>query len=108
VATTTPLTIKSTINKRREVEGRGGGYGETARRGTRTCAHNNQTDHAEGGVVGDDYDDNDDDDGHEDDDDNDDDGGYGGRDGHHRMRKGRGHDDKTIKIDHRRGGGRWW
>jgi hypothetical protein len=82
VATTTPLTIKSTINKRREVEG---------------------------GVVGDDYDGHeDDDDGHEDDDDNDDDGGYGGQDGHHRMRKGRGHDDKTIKIDHRSGGGRWW
>ncbi len=39
-----------------------------------------------GGVVDDD--DNDDDE-------NDDDGGCGGRDGHHRMRKGRGHDDRT-------------
>ena len=62
---------------------------ETTRRGTRTCTHNNQTDHAEGGVVGDD------DDGDDGDDDNDDDGGCGGRDGHHRMRKGRGHDDRT-------------
>ncbi len=46
-----------------------------------------------GGVVGDD----DDDDVHEDDDDDDDDdddGGCGGH-GHHRMRKGRGHDDRT-------------
>ena len=43
-----------------------------------------------GGVVDDD--DNDDDD---DDDENDDDGGCGGQDGHHRMRKGRGHDDRT-------------
>ena len=48
-------------------------------------AHNNQIDHAEGGVVGDD-DDNDDDDnyGHDDDNNNDEDGGCGGRDGHHR------------------------
>ena len=30
------------------------------------------------------------------DDDDDNDGGYGGRDGHHRMRKGRGHDNETI------------
>jgi len=89
MATMTTLTIESTINKRREVEGWGRGYGETTRRGTRTCAHNNQTDHAEGGVVGDDGDDGDDD--------NDDDGRCGGRDGHHRMRKGRGHDDTTIK-----------
>ncbi len=46
-----------------------------------------------GGVVGD----NDDDDVHKDDnnDDNDDDGGCGGQDGHHWMRKGRGHDDRT-------------
>jgi hypothetical protein len=29
------------------------------RRGTRTCAHNNQTDHAEGGVVGNGNDDGD-------------------------------------------------
>ena len=88
------MTIESTINKRSEVEGRGGGYGETTRQGTRTCAHNNQTDHEEGGVVGDDDDDDDDDDGN---DDNDDDDGCGGRDGHHRMRKGRGHDDRTNK-----------
>ncbi len=47
----------------------------------------------EGGVVGDD----DDDDGHDDDDgdDNDDDGRCGGQDGHHQMRKGRGHDNRT-------------
>jgi hypothetical protein len=59
-------------------------------------AHNNQIDHAEGGVVGDD-DDNDDDDnyGHDDDNNNDEDGGCGGRDGHHRMLTGRGHDDRT-------------
>ena len=30
------------------------------------------------------------------DDDDDDDGGYGERDGHHRMRKGRRHDNETI------------
>ena len=30
------------------------------------------------------------------DDDDDDDGRYGGRDGHHRMRKGRQHDNETI------------
>ena len=66
----------------------------------------------EGGLVGDeddedhDYDDDDDGGGH--DNDNDDDGRCGGRDGHHRMRKGRGHDDRTKhnnQIDHRRGGG---
>ena len=65
-----------------------------------------------GGLVGDeddedhDYDDDDDGGGH--DNDNDDDGRCGGRDGHHRMRKGRGHDDRTKhnnQIDHRRGGG---
>ena len=39
--------------------------------------------------------DDDADDGHDNDDANDDDGGCGGRDGHHRMRKGRGHDDRT-------------
>ena len=51
-----------------------------------------------GGVVdGNDYDVNDDDNegsGHGDN--NDDNGGYGGRDGHHRTRKGRQHDNKTI------------
>ena len=53
-------------------------------------------DHAEEGVVGDDDDDdNDDDYGHDDDDNKDDDGGCGGRDGHYRMRTGRGHDDRT-------------
>jgi hypothetical protein len=55
-------------------------------------------------VDGDDYDnDNDDDEGRgkttmtttTDDDDNKD-GRYGGRDGHHQMRKGRRHDNKTI------------
>jgi hypothetical protein len=59
-----------------------------------------QTDHAKGGVVGDDDDGDegdDRDDDNDDNDDNDDDGGCGGRDGHHRMRKGRGHDDTTIK-----------
>ena len=70
---------------------------ETTRRGTRTCAHNNQTDHAEGGVVGDDDDGDDRDGDNDDNDDNDDDGGCGGRDDHHQMRKGRGHDDTTIK-----------
>jgi hypothetical protein len=58
-------------------------------------AHNNQIDHAEGGVVGND-DNNDGNNGHDDgDNDNNNDGGCGGRDGHHRMRKGRGHDDRT-------------
>jgi hypothetical protein len=54
-------------------------------RGMRTCAHNNQTDHVEGGVVGDD---DDGDGGDDDNDDNDNDGGCGGQDGHHRMRSG--------------------
>jgi len=56
-----------------------------------------------GGVVdGEDYDDNNNDDGKgsgtmtmTDDDDNNN-GGYSGRDGHHRMRKGRRHDNETI------------
>ncbi len=43
-----------------------------------------------GGIVDDNNDDND-----EDNDNNDDDGGCSGRDGHHRMRKGRGHDNRT-------------
>ena len=46
-----------------------------------------------GGVVADDDDDDDDD--NNDGDDNDDNGGCGGRDGHHRLKKGRGHDDRT-------------
>ncbi len=46
------------------------------------------------GVVGNDDNDNDND-GHDDDDGNDDDGGCGGQDGHHQMRKGRGHEDRT-------------
>ena len=44
--------------------------------------------------------------GHGNDDDNN--GGCGGCNGHHRMRKGRGIDDRTKhnnKVDHRRGGG---
>ena len=57
----------------------------------------NQIDHMEGGVVGDEDDDDDDNDNGQDDDDNDnnDDGRCGGWDGHHRMRKGRGHDNRT-------------
>ena len=51
--------IESAINKRREVEGRGG-YREMTQRGTRN-AHNNHIDHAERGVVGDDDEDDDDD-----------------------------------------------
>jgi len=56
-------------------------------------AHNNQIDHVEGGVVGDDNDN----DGHDkdDDDDNYNDRGCSGRDGHYQMRKGRGHNDRT-------------
>ena len=42
-----------------------------------------------------DGDDDDDDDGHDDNDDNDDNGGCGRWDGHHWMRKGRGHNDRT-------------
>ncbi len=57
-------------------------------------AHNNQIDHAEGVVVGDDDNDKDDN-GHDNDEDNDNDGRCGGWDGHHRMRKWRGHDDRT-------------
>jgi hypothetical protein len=61
-----------------------------------------------GGVVGDDDKDgdihNDDDDENND---NDNDGGCSGRDGHHRMRKGRGHNDTTIKRSQKRGGRRW-
>ena len=48
-----------------------------------------------GGVGGNDGDDDGHDDDDDDDDDNDDDGGCDGQDGHHRMRKGRGHDDRT-------------
>ena len=58
-------------------------------------AHNNQTDHAEGGLVGNNDINDDDDDGHSNNDGNDDDVRCGGRDGHHRMRKGRGHDNRT-------------
>ena len=47
---------------------------------------------------------NDDDD--NDDEDDNDDGGCGGRDGHHRMRKGRGHNDTTTSRCE--GGGRGW
>ena len=86
---------------------RGGGDGHRLRGDT----HNNQTDLAEGGVVGDDDDDDDNkDDGHDDDNDNDDDGGCCGRDGHHRMRKGRGHDNRTNTTSNRshKRGGRWW
>ncbi len=52
-------------------------------------AHN-KTDHAEGGVVGDDDEDNDSHNDDDDNNDNDNDGGCGGRDGHCQMRKGRG------------------
>ena len=101
VATTKPLTIESTINKQREVEGRGG-YGETTQRGTTTCTQQSNRLHG-GGVVGDNDDnkgDNDNDDDSHDDDNNDhdndaDNGRCGGQDGHHRMKKGRGHDDRT-------------
>jgi hypothetical protein len=50
-----------------------------------------------GGVVGDDDEDNNSHEDEDDDDDDDDDGGCGGQDGHHRMGKGRGHNDTTIK-----------
>ncbi len=42
------------------------------------------------------HDNNDDDNNNDDDDDDDDNGRCGGRDGHHRMRKGRGHDNRTT------------
>jgi len=65
-------------------------------------AHNNQIDHTEGGIVGDDdddddHDDDDDDDdyGHDDDKNNYDNCGCGGWVGHHQMRTGKGHDDRT-------------
>ena len=76
---------------------RGGGASGRRQDEGRGHAHNNQIDHAEEGVVGDDDDEDNNDDyyGHDDDDNNDDDGGCGGRDGHHRMRTGRGHDDRT-------------
>ena len=92
----------SESNQQSTNDGKWRGGGATGRRHDegRGHAHNNQIDHAEGGVVGDDgsndddaADDNDDD-GHDNDDD-DDNGGCGGRDGHHRMRKGRGHDNRT-------------
>ncbi len=51
-------------------------------------------DNDDDGDDGDDDDDDDDED-DDDDDDNDDNSGCGGQDGHHRMRKGRGHDDRT-------------
>ena len=72
----------------RQRQGKGDGH--------RLCGniYNNQTDHTEGGVVGDNYDD-DDNNGHIVNDDNDDDGGCGGQDGHHQKRTGRGHDNRT-------------
>jgi len=107
---------------------RGGGAKGRRHDKGRGHTNNNQTDYAEGGLDGDDddedddggggHDDDDDDDddggGHDDDDDggghdDDDDGGCGGRGGHHRMRKGREHEDRpkhNNQIDHRRGGGR--
>ena len=62
-----------------------------------------QIDHAEGGVVGNDNDNDNNGHGHNNDDkddNNDDNCGCGGWDGHHQMRKVRGHDDRintTIK-----------
>ena len=85
-----------------------GGYGETTQQGTRTCTQQSNRSHG-GGVVGDDDDDDDNNNGH--DDDNEDNGGCGEQDGHHRMRKGRGHDDRTIttiKSITEEGGGRRW
>jgi hypothetical protein len=109
VATTISFPAANRINNQ-QTTGSGGAEGVRGDDRTRDeDIHNNQIDHAEGGVVGDD-DDDDDDDGHDDDDnDNNDDGGCGGWDGH-RMRKRRGHDDRTNdnQIDHRRGGGRRW
>ena len=85
----------------RSLSSRLGNGSKQMRRECNRHAHNNHTDHAEGGVVGDDNDDDDDDDDDNDANDaNDDDGGCGGQDGHQRMRKGRGHDDRrnaTIK-----------
>ena len=66
---------------------------------TETVKYTQQSNRSRGGGVidGNDYDvDDKDDEGSGHDDDNDDNGGYGGRDGHHRMRKGRQHDNKTI------------
>ena len=71
-------------------------------------ANNNHTDQAEGGLDGNEEDkDNNDNDGGGHDSDNDDNDRFGGLDGHHGMRKGRGHYDRTKynnQIDHRRGG----
>ena len=83
-----PLTQQST----NDVKWRGGG-GATGRRHDKGQGHAHTTIKQitrRGGVVDDDNDDDDDDD-----DKNDDDGGCGGQDGHHRMRKGRGQDDRT-------------
>ena len=47
-------------------------------------------------VDGDDNEDDNEGSGHDNDDDADDNGGCGGRDGHHQMRKGRRHDNRTT------------
>ena len=85
-----PMTT-SAQQARNNGKWRGGGATGRRHNEGQGHAHNNQIDHAEGGLV----DDNDDDDGHDNNDNNDDDGGCGGRDGHHRMRKGRRHDNRT-------------
>jgi len=64
------------------------------RQGTRTCTQQSNRSRG-GGAVGNSNDGNEDDNDEDDDNDNNDDGGCGGRDGHHRMRKGRGHDGRT-------------
>ena len=96
VATTIPLTAVNLINNQ-QMTGSGGAGGLRGDDTMRDKACTQQSNISCGGGV---VDNNDDDDGHDNNDNNDNDGGCGGRDGHHRMRKGRGHNDRantTIK-----------
>ena len=86
---------KSNQQSTNDAKWRGGGATGRRHDEGRGHAHNNQIDHTEGGVVGDDDNDDNDNYGHNDDNNNKDEGGCGGRDGNHRMRTGRGQDDRT-------------
>ena len=86
---------KSNQQSTNDANWRGGGATGRRHDKGRGHAHKNKIDHAEGGLVGANDDHDDDDNSHVVDNDNDDDGGCGGWDGHHLMRKGKGHDDRT-------------
>ena len=112
----TPLTAANRINNQQTTRSGGAGglrirVDSMTREEDMHTTIKQQTDHAEGGLVGDDddgnddNDDNDSDDGHDEDVDNDDDGGCGGRDGHHQMRKGRGTEQTQQSKSSQKWGG---